>query len=587
MNAMQDSTSVQSVPRNGTANSDEDVKLPDRLLREEKKVRRYQHSKVVAGRAMRRISNERLHRERGYSTLDEYAKAHFGITGSRWQQLVRHADTYDALKEQFGDDVTLPENEAQTRPLQKYRDETEVLTRVWKLVLERHADDLSRKKIKNVLYELLPEDSKERDTSSENPPTSNGSRREESAPEIESASEPEEEATDSSSEEEASEEDGTDDSDEQSSEDEELEEARSEFSPLLDDLNAGVARGLLKIAEVAAEDDVSERDAVQIARESFESLSHRGESESDQKQNLPGCITGDLDTISDRDILIAVPTEMLTSEMAKKAVPIGVPQAQFEVGVPLSYFDDRPPIGEIRSFYEEQDRTPRFNKTNEHVDWADYTTNPITGCLHTCPYCYSRYQAEELQRYKQGFQPTFFPGRLAAFSEMTAPKEIGHPREKNVFVGSMSDVFGKWVPNWMIQSILNVAEENEGFDHLFLTKFPQKLSQFEFPDNCWIGTTVDKKHRVGLAERHFADVEAKVKWLSCEPMLENLAPKFDDLSMFDCVVIGAQKGYGDEVEEKQPEFDWVMDLCQKAREADCKVYFKENLDIYPKELPEG
>jgi protein gp37 len=151
----------------------------------------------------------------------------------------------------------------------------------------------------------------------------------------------------------------------------------------------------------------------------------------------------------------------------------------------------------------------------------------------------------------------------------------------------MSDIFGKWVPEWMIQSILDEVEENDGFDYLFLTKFPQKLSQFDFPNNAWVGTTVDKKHRVDVAEQNFQEVDAPVKWLSCEPLLENVAPKFDDLSMFDCVVIGAQQEMGQEVEEKQPELEWVIELYEKARDADCKVYFKENLDVFPKELPSG
>jgi protein gp37 len=260
---------------------------------------------------------------------------------------------------------------------------------------------------------------------------------------------------------------------------------------------------------------------------------------------------------------------------------------QYAVGVPLSRFDDRPPVDEFRAFYEELERSFSFNHTNENVDWADFTHNPITGCLHDCAYCYAWYQAEDLELYKQGFQPTFFPGRLSGFSNMEPPDEIDHPREKNVFVGSMSDMFGNWVPNWMIQSVLDEVEENDGFDYLFLTKFPQKLSRFDFPDNAWVGTTVDKKHRVDIAERNFKQVDAPVKWLSCEPLLENVAPQFDELSMFDCVVIGAQQEMGQEVEEKQPKLEWVIELYQKAREAGCKVYFKENLDVFPKELPEG
>jgi len=344
-------------------------------------------------------------------------------------------------------------------------------------------------------------------------------------------------------------------------------------------------RSATAVAEEETDLVVIDRDALKAARSSFESLSHRREPEFGDKPSLPGCMTGSLDPIDDSEILVAFPTELLTPEMARKAVPVGVPQTQYAMGVPAEHFDGQPPMGEIIAFYQEKNRDFSFNSTNENVDWAAYTTNPVCGCMHDCAYCYAWYQAEGLSRYKQGFQPTFFPGRLLGFSQMTPPEEIDHPREKNVFVGSMSDIFGKWVPEWMIQAILDAAEQNDGFDHLFLTKFPQKLSQFDFPDNAWVGTTVDKKHRVDLAERHFEEVDAKVKWLSCEPLLEDVAHQLDDLSMFDCAVIGAQQEYRD-IEEKQPELDWVINLYRKAKEAGCKVYFKENLDVFPKELPQ-
>ena len=361
-----------------------------------------------------------------------------------------------------------------------------------------------------------------------------------------------------------------------------IERARQRHAPLLDDAAPdGIVEGLLNVAELITGGEATDS-AFETAAKNLYDLSHREPPETEEGE-LPPCLTGEND-FSDRDILIALPREMVSAQMAKKAVPVGTPAAQYEVGVPLSCFDGRPPIDEIKDYYKEEGRKITFNKTNVQVDWARYTTNPISGCLHTCEYCYARYVAEKLGRYKQGFHPTFFPGRLLAPAMTPSPgDDIDHVREKNVFVGSMSDVFGKWVPNWMIQLILEEVREHDQFNYLFLTKFPQKLSQFTFPENAWIGATVDREHRAELTERHFRKVDAAVKWLSCEPMKERL--EFNDLSIFDCVVIGAQKGYGNDIEEDQPELQWVIDLYQAARESGCRVYFKENLDIFPKELP--
>jgi len=609
---MKDFTTVQSAPSNGAPQ--EEAGIPDRLLRAEKKIHRWEKSTLTAGRAMRRIGSERLYRERGYDTIEDYAQEQFDIGDSRWHQLVRYAETYDVLDGRLGSGRPLPQNESQSRPLQPHRGAPEVLTRIWEKVLKRHGETLSRKKIEAVVEDVtspgLPDDDDEGPPPGDSGPRAivikagdigawpDGSLAKgirtldiESEPAQPGSSDGDDDQPDgapsSSGENESSSGSDTDEehTDEEDGDPTRLERLQEKHAPLRGDLNDGVARGLITVAEAIADGDALGHDDLKTARENFEGLSHRGES-SDDQDRLPGCITGDLDTIDDRDILIAVPTEMLTPGMARKAVPVGVPQTQSVVGVPLSHFEGRPPTSEILAAHREQSGSPEFNDGNESIDWADYTINPISGCLHTCTYCYARYQAEQMNRYKQGFHPTFFPGRLLAFSEMDPSEETGHPREKNVFVGSMSDIFGKWVPSWMIRAILDEVEENDGFDYLFLTKFPQKLSQFDFPDNAWVGTTVDKKHRVALAERHFQEVDAKVKWLSCEPLLENVAPEFEELSMFDCVVIGAQQDMGQEVKEKQPKLDWVMDLHQKAREAGCTVYYKENLDLeYPKELP--
>jgi Protein of unknown function (DUF5131) len=90
----------------------------------------------------------------------------------------------------------------------------------------------------------------------------------------------------------------------------------------------------------------------------------------------------------------------------------------------------------------------RFNAQgdNENIEWALWSWNPVTGCLHNCPYCYARDIAERF--YEQKFAPSLWPGRLKApqntpFPEDKATQWIGH---KNVFVCSMADLFGRWVP---------------------------------------------------------------------------------------------------------------------------------------------
>jgi protein gp37 len=214
--------------------------------------------------------------------------------------------------------------------------------------------------------------------------------------------------------------------------------------------------------------------------------------------------------------------------------------------------------------------TARLNRTNQKVSWAWWTWNPVTGCLHDCPYCYARDIANRF--YAQGFAPTFLADRLDAPHNTPLPEDPD-PRSRRVFACSMADLFGKWVPQEWIDAVFKVVREESQWTYLFLTKFPQRLAELNWPDNAWVGTTVDRQYRVAIAEKAFRGVKAGIKWLSCEPMLEPL--KFTSLEMFDWVVIGGASR-SSQTPESFPDFEWLVDVYNQARAAGCKVYFKEN-----------
>jgi hypothetical protein len=116
-----------------------------------------------------------------------------------------------------------------------------------------------------------------------------------------------------------------------------------------------------------------------------------------------------------------------------------------------------------------------FNRTNAMVDWAWWTCNPVTGCLHDCPYCYARDIAERL--YPEKFQPTFHPDRLTAPYYTPLPAQAAEDsRANSVFVGSMADLFGKWVPQAWIDAVLTQVRNHPQWNFLVLTKFPQRLA---------------------------------------------------------------------------------------------------------------
>jgi protein gp37 len=235
---------------------------------------------------------------------------------------------------------------------------------------------------------------------------------------------------------------------------------------------------------------------------------------------------------------------------------------------------------------------PTFNLTNDQVSWAAWTWNPVTGCLHNCKYCYAREGAEvnpNLKKYYPvGSTPLFHHQRLAAPANTKVPEEAARDsRLGRTFVGSMGDMFGKWVLDEWIAAVFASCRDNPQWEYLFLTKFPQRYVGLELPPTAWIGTTVDEQYRAKIAEEAFRKISGvRVKWLSLEPLLAPL--EFSDMSMFDWVVIGAQSATNQpppigHVPAFSRPFEWVARLTEQAHAAGCKVYHKPNLlgDVHP------
>lgn len=227
----------------------------------------------------------------------------------------------------------------------------------------------------------------------------------------------------------------------------------------------------------------------------------------------------------------------------------------------------------------------RQDKDNDGIDWAWWSWNPVTGCKHNCPYCYARDITTRFTPvYKHGFEPVFLPGRLhdPRRTKVRAKDAEKDPRERNVFTCSMADLFGNWVPQEWIDAVFAEIVENPQWNFLCLTKFPQRLAELEWPENAWCGTTVDRQFRVAIAERAFKNVQAGVKWLSCEPLLERLT--FESLDMFDLVAVGGASP-SNETPAFQPPNEWIDHLFMQARQSGTRFYIKSNAKYWCKELP--
>jgi len=226
-----------------------------------------------------------------------------------------------------------------------------------------------------------------------------------------------------------------------------------------------------------------------------------------------------------------------------------------------------------------------FNEAkNNNIKWAKWTWNPVTGCLHGCKYCYARDIANRF--FDEGFEPTFRPNRLVAPKNTKIPKnKLDIPGIHDVFVCSMADLFGEWVPNEWIDAVMKSVIESPQWNFIFLTKNPIRYLKVKWPKNAWIGITADTQARALDAELIFDRLKMKgnknIKFISCEPLLEPILLEYINA---DWLIVGGQsKSSG--AKAFQPEWSWVESLLFAARSHDCAVYFKDNLTVKPEEYP--
>lgn len=220
------------------------------------------------------------------------------------------------------------------------------------------------------------------------------------------------------------------------------------------------------------------------------------------------------------------------------------------------------------------------------IEWCDYTWNPVTGCLHGCEFCYAR---RIDKRFGDGkFTPTFHLERLSEPLKVKKPSRI--------FVGSMADLFGDWkwksgdnsLPAFSVMGeILDIVDQCPQHTFIFLTKNPKGMQCFNFPANCWCGTSVENQEKADERIPELLKVNCKIPWVSYEPALGEVNFEFNipDLEHPDnegygveaikglkWLVIGAQTGPN----AIKPHEWWIYHAITQAQYANVPVFVKDN-----------
>lgn len=272
-----------------------------------------------------------------------------------------------------------------------------------------------------------------------------------------------------------------------------------------------------------------------------------------------------------------------------------------------------------------------MNKTK--IEWCDSTWNPVTGCLHGCEYCYARRIAERFQRkgdlreagtgfwldkdnfevskgsgvyetkyalttgekpepfkpyngkitpYPFGFSPTFHKYRL------DVPEKWSEPR--TIFVCSMADLFGNWVPDDWITSVFAACKGAPQHRYLFLTKNPKRYAElFEadklpLEENMWYGASAATPEQAEETVKWFGKLPLSPKpakrFLSVEPMLFDIT-KSNAWQSLRCewytnwIIVGAETG--NRKSKVTPQKEWIDSIVADSADYGVPVFMKESL----------
>lgn len=246
----------------------------------------------------------------------------------------------------------------------------------------------------------------------------------------------------------------------------------------------------------------------------------------------------------------------------------------------------------------------RKGPNSRGIEWTDWTWNPTGGCLHGCTWqmpdgsiaeCYAKTIAERMasSSYINGFEHHYW-------REHALDEPLKEKIPAKIFVGSMADLFGHWVPEEQIKQILEVMREARWHTFQTLSKYPVRLSKFNpFPSNVWVGVSLPAGQlmsRQGAARalrvylQQMVKVDANIRFMSIEPLWFDASEVFRQwindygLLPMEWVIVGAasngRKTY-------QPNPQWVENILKILDEQAIPVFFKGNLNwpIWREDFP--
>jgi protein gp37 len=211
--------------------------------------------------------------------------------------------------------------------------------------------------------------------------------------------------------------------------------------------------------------------------------------------------------------------------------------------------------------------------TQSKIEWTDRTWNPTVGCTKIspgCKNCYALGMAERLKAmgidaYRSGFKLRILEERLSEPLERRKPTIY--------FVNSMSDLFHEKIPDEYLDRVFDVIARTPQHQYQILTKRAERMARYfagrSAPSNAWLGVSVEnRKHGVPRID-FLRQVPASIRFLSCEPLLEDLGDI--DLTDIHWVIVGGESG----PKARPMGVDWPSRIREQCEAQGAAFFFKQ------------
>ncbi|TDP74722.1 DUF5131 family protein [Roseateles toxinivorans] len=211
--------------------------------------------------------------------------------------------------------------------------------------------------------------------------------------------------------------------------------------------------------------------------------------------------------------------------------------------------------------------------TISRIEWTEQTWNPAVGCTKIsagCKNCYAETMAKRLKAmgtpgYENGFALQILPDRLK--------DPVKRKKPTVYFVNSMSDLFHEKIPDAYIEQVFDVIARTPHHTYQILTKRGARMARFfkkrTVPENAWLGVSVEnRKHGVPRID-HLRRVPAKIRFLSVEPLLEDVGEL--NLTHIHWVIVGGESG----PKARPMKEEWADSIRTQCEEQEVAFFFKQ------------